>query len=170
MKTNFSKICLTGLLLGAASWPARGAVSIFLHIDGVPGDSVVSGHNSDNDVTEFEFSAFTNAPGRPSFSLSIQKAVNAASPALALECASGGTYPTATLSCYKNTGSLATTAFYSITVTNVSVVGISTDATTSATPTESLSLQFTGVQWTYVPQNQSGGYGTPIVTSFPTAP
>ena len=146
--------------------PCEATINIFLHVDGMPGESLVVGHTADSDVTDFQFGV-EGGPPSPNFSLTIDKNVNVASPALALACASGTTNTSATVSCYKSGVGGALTLFYSITVSNVVVSGVSTAASNSGTaPAESVNLRFNWIQWTYVPQNNNGTFGTPIVTSY----
>jgi len=149
-----------------AVWPCR-AFDTYLHIAGIPGESIVVGHTNDTAITSFSFGMAHEGSGKPDFSLAIQKNVSPMSPVLAFNCVSGITNASATISCYKSGGAPTDPAFYSITVTNVQITSISVSGSTGDTAiSESISLQFTGVQWTYVPQNSGGGFGTPIVTSF----
>jgi type VI secretion system secreted protein Hcp len=165
MKLKNLTLILATLFLMAV-WPCR-AFDTYLHIDGIPGESLVTGHTNDTAISSFSFGMSHEGSGKPEFSLAIQKTVSPMSPTLAFNCASGITNASATISCFKTGGTSGDPAFYSITVTNVQITSVSVSGSTGdATPSESISLQFTGIQWTYVPQNNSGGYGTPIVTSF----
>jgi type VI secretion system Hcp family effector len=165
MKLKNLTLILATLFLTVA-WPCR-AFDTYLHIAGIPGESLVTGHTNDTAISSFSFGMSHEGSGKPQFDLSIAKSVSAMSPTLAFNCASGITNASATISCYKLGGAPTDPAFYSITVTNVQITSVSVSGSTGdATPSESISLQFTGVQWTYVPQNGGGGFGTPIVTSF----
>ena len=104
---------------------------------------------------------------QPSFSLSLVKNVSLNSPVFAADCASGTTNQSATISFYANNGTLSTTAFYSVALSNVVVTADSvTGAASGTTLTEQISLSFKSITWTYVPQNPDSSYGTPIVTSY----
>ena len=165
MKLKKLTLVLTALFLTVA-WPCR-AFDTYLHIAGIPGESIVVGHTNDTAITSFSFGMAHEGSGKPEFSLSIAKNVSPMSPVLAFNCASGITNASATISCFKTGGTSGDPAFYSITVTNVQITSVSVSGSTGdPTPSESINLQFTGIQWTYVPQNNGGGFGTPIVTSF----
>lgn len=165
MKLKNLTLVLATLFLMVA-WPCR-AFDTYLHIAGIPGESIVVGHTNDTAISSFSFGMAHEGSGKPQFDLSIAKSVSAMSPILAFNCASGMTNASATISCFKTGGTSGDPAFYSITVTNVQITSVSVSGSTGdATLSESIDLQFTGIQWTYVPQNGGGVYGTPIVTSF----
>jgi type VI protein secretion system component Hcp len=165
MKLKNSTLILAMLFLMAA-WSCR-AFDTYLHIAGIPGESLITGHTNDTAINSFSFGMSHQGSGKPEFSLAIEKNVSPMSPVLAFDCASGITNATASISCFKTGAASTDPAFYSITVTNVQITSVSVSGGTGDTAiSEEISLQFTGIQWTYIPQNNSGVYGTPIVTSF----
>ena len=161
---NLISLATAVLMLGMTA-PCEAALNLFLHIDGIPGDSTAVGHTADSDVSDFEFGMSGGGPN-PSFSLSLDKNVNIASPTLALNCANGTTNTSATVSCYRTTSGGSLALVYSIVVSNVVVTSVSTSASAGGSPAESLSLRFNWIQWTYVPSTGTGGSGTPIVTTY----
>ena len=162
--------CLVALLLTAGD-SGQAAIDTYFQMDGIPSDgNQAIGHTNETLVNSFSWSVATNAPGQPVFTFALQKYVAMNSPALAANCAGGITSATATLSCYKSAGgafAFPTNAFYSLTLTNVQVTSVSVTNDPDANHLdETITLQFSAIQWTYVPQKPDGSYGTPIVTSF----
>lgn len=141
---------------------SNAAVALVLHIDGITGSSTLNGHANDMDCMQFGWS-ITNFSGTPSFSgLQVQKFVDKASPFLALDAASGSTNTTATVTAV-NTGGAVSYDMYKIVMTNVVITSVS--ALVTNTLTETVSLRFTDVQWTYTP-NVGGMPGTPVTTGW----
>ncbi len=162
--------CLVALFLTDGD-SGQAAIDTYFHMDGIPGDAnQIIGHTNETVVNSFSWSVATNASGQPAFTFTLQKYVAINSPALAANCAGGISSGTATLSCYKAAGgfsALPTTAFYSLTLTNVQVTSVSVTNDPDANHLdETITLQFSAIQWTYVPQKPDGSYDTPIVTSF----
>ena len=165
MKTRIlTLVCFVTLfMISRTSW-AAGGISIFLNMSNIAGDSTVSGHTADVVIQSFELDMAKYGPQQPSFSLSLVKNVSLNSPVFAADCASGTTNQSATISFYANSGTLSTTAFYSVALSNVVVTADSVAGDTALT--EQISLSFKSITWTYVPKNPDGSYGTPIVTSY----
>ena len=157
-------VCFFALfMISRTGWAA---ISIFLNMSNIAGDSTVSGHTADVVLQNFALDAAKYGTQQPSFSLSLTKNVSLNSPAFAADCASGITNQTATVSFYTSNGTLSTTAFYSVALSNVVVTADSVSGTAGSPMSEQVSLSFKSITWTYVPQNPDGSYGTPVVTSY----
>jgi type VI protein secretion system component Hcp len=142
------------------------AISIFLNMSNIAGDSTVSGHTADVVIQNFALGTTKYSTQQPAFSLSLSKYVSLNSPTFAADCATGITNQTATVSFYNSNGTLNTTAFYSVALSNVVVTADSVTGASGSPMSEQVSLSFKSITWTYVPTNPDGSYGTPIVTSY----
>ena len=161
MKNRILQFAILLTLLLALAVPSRAAVTLVLHIDGIQGSSTLNGHAGDMDCTQFSWSV-TNYSGIPSFSgLQVQKFVDKASPYLALGAAAGTTNTSATVTAV-NTGATPYD-MYKIVMTNVVITSDAAVVTTNLT--ETVSLRFTDVQWTFTPNN-GGLPGTPVTTGW----
>lgn len=159
--------------------PLMAAESMFLNIPGIKGESTVSGYQNQINVYSFSWGASypsTNSntgvgggtTNKTSFvPLTILKNVDSASTPLYLACAQTAKLQDPvvfTIAKTSSSGSLQ--AFYTITLTNVYVQSVQASGATGGTPTESLSLIYGYIQWSYTPFNSSGQPGTPIVHSW----
>lgn len=161
MKNRILQLTFLVTLLSTFVHPSHAAVTLVLHIDGIQGGSTLNGHAGDMDASQFSWSV-TNSTGIPSFSgIQVQKLVDKASPYLALGAAAGTTNTSATVTAV-NTGATPYD-MYKIVMTNVVIT--STAVAVTNTLTETVSLRFTDVQWTYTPNN-GGLPGTPVTTGW----
>lgn len=162
MKHKILPLVILVSLLFAFAGSSRAAVALVLHIDGITGSSTLNGHVNDMDCLQFGWSV-TNFSGTPTFSgMQVQKFIDKASPYLALGTASGTTNTTAIVTAV-NTGGAVVYDMYKIVMTNVVITSDAPVVTN--TLTETISLRFTDVQWTYTP-NSGGMPGTPVTTGW----
>jgi type VI protein secretion system component Hcp len=164
MKTRFlTLVCFVTLFFfSRTSWAA---ISLYLNMSNIAGDSTTSGHTADVVISSYAISTMNNTTNKPSFTLSLTKTLSLNSPTFAADCANGTTNQSATISVY-NSNVSTTTAIYSVAVSNVVVTADSVSGGTANQQSEQISLSFKSITWTYVPQNPDGTLGTPIVTSY----
>ncbi len=134
------------------------AVSAYLKIDGVEGESLTKGKEKQIEVLSFSWGASQHitlasgggkSGGKASASdLSIMKKVDKASPKLYLACCQGKAYPTATITCDKAMGESGQQDFYKVILTNAFVSSIQWSGS-SDVPMESVSFTAEKVQIEY---------------------
>jgi type VI secretion system secreted protein Hcp len=165
------------LLAACLSWtvlPAQAAFDAFLKLEGVPGEATASGHKDEIVIESFSMGITRPAAtggggtqtGRPQFSdISFTHRLDKASPILMLKCASGTHIPTAVLTC-RSTGARQED-FYIIRLTDVLVTSVSiSGASGGDVPFESFSLNYTKIEWEYIPQLPTGGQGPSVRASW----
>jgi type VI secretion system secreted protein Hcp len=161
------------LLLLSSSLRTFAAYSIFLQLDGTPGEATASGFEDQIVVTSFSHgvstTVTTNPTGGPGASeptftdLTISKSLDKASPLLYLNCAQGKVIKTATLTlCQQDEDK--TTVFYTIKLGQVLVTSVRSSGNSGgdSRPTETITLNFSTIDCKYVPQNSDGTAGTPV--------
>jgi len=145
--TNLTILRLLLAIFVCLSFQSRAAYTASLAISGVSGP----GANGTIPILAYSF-GLSSYNGNASFSaVSTSKVLDLTSPLLAFQCAKGVTNSTAVLTVVNSaTGS----ALYTVTLNNVSInsyqVGGSTDV-----PTESISLNYNAIAWTYQPADGS---------------
>jgi type VI secretion system secreted protein Hcp len=174
----FAKQWLFLVLLSAALLPAQrslAAVDMFLKLvdsNGqlIEGESVDQQHPKEILIASFSHGVTVptvvggGGTGRASFSgLDLTKTLDKASPLLYSYTAQGRHIQQAVLS-VRFSGATPF-EFYRITLTDVIISSVQTSGA-GERPTESLSLNFTRIEWRYVPQNANGSAGTPVVTTW----
>lgn len=130
---------------------SRAAYNVFLSIAGIPGPAT----NNQIVVAAYSF-GLSNPTGRASFQdLAITKALDITSPVLALDCANGRLLANAVLTVvHPITGN----ALYTVTLNQVSITSDQVAGSTS-TPSETITLHYTYISWTY---QQLDGSGNPV--------
>ena len=163
------------LWLAVASFHASAAqVDYFLKIDGVDGESQDEGHKDWINLLSFSQSVSVDIdptsgrPGTAKFEdIQFTKYLDKATPLLMLNCASGKHIPTATLVCRKAGTGAAPVEYYKITMTDILVSSVSTSGSAGdPVPTETLSLNFTKIEWEYIPQSADGSVEPPVKTAW----
>jgi len=153
------------------SLPAHAAFDAFLKLEGVPGEATATGHKDEIDIESFSMGiARAGSASGPQFSdISFTHLLDKASPILILKCAQGAHIPTAVLTC--RTVGASSLVFYRITLTDVMVTSVSIGVASGGgdRPTESFSLNYTRIEWEYIPQLPTGGSGTPVRASWDLA-
>jgi type VI secretion system secreted protein Hcp len=172
MKLN-RLLILIMMLSGLAATPRlQAAFDAFLKLDGIDGESTDAQHPREIVILSFSH-GISNTPvaggggtGKASFSdLSLTKTIDKSSPQLFLHCAQGKHIPSAILTLRKAGGNGI--EFYTITLTDVLISSVQNGGSSGgALPVETLSLNFTKIEWRYVPEDASGGTGTPVTTSW----
>lgn len=161
-------------LAALAPLPAgAAAVDYFLKLDGIDGESTTKGHEREIALDSFSFAGANTVivtagggagAGKVSFSdMLSQTKLSKASPKLYLATAGGAKIASVQLSVRKSGASFD---FYTIKLSEVYITSMKTDGTSGNIPTESLSLNFSKVTWTYTPTNSKGTTDTPISATW----
>ena len=153
-------------------------VDYFLKIDGVPGEATDDGHKDWINLLSFSQSISrsvdpTSGGGGGSSvaqfeDVQFTKYLDKATPLLMLHCANGQHIREAILVCRKagNAGE-EPVEYYKITMTDILVTSVSTGGSAGdSVPTETLSLNFSKIEWEYVPQSADGTTEPPIKTGW----
>jgi len=147
------------------------AFDAFLKLDGIEGEVRDQDHAKEILIDSFSFGV-SNTPvaggggtGKASFSdLSFTKLLDKSSPQLYLHCAQGKPIRSAVLTLRKSGGDR--NEFYVVTLTDVLVTSVQTGGASSGQPTESFSLNYTKIEWKYVPEDDTGAQLPPVITSW----
>lgn len=134
------------------------ATDQYLQIDGIKGESTDSQHKDWIEILSYSQSAGATAPGAadtkktsgPSEIL-ITKKMDSSSPLLQKLCSSGKHIPKATLHVMRAGAEPATAEMSDVVISSVSPQVSPPDKATGA-PTESISLNYGKIQWTYTQQ------------------
>lgn len=172
---NIRFLILVSTLAVLSVWPSLAASDAFLKIEGIPGESTDAKHADEIVVTSFR-TGFVQQPVTASGAggsagkavlqdLTLTKWLDKASPLLMLKCAQGTHLPTAVLTVRK--AGEDRLEYYKITLSDVLISSISSEGTSSGDrPTESLSLNFSKIEWEYTPQKADGSADTPVKGSW----
>jgi len=151
-------------------------VDYFLDIEGVPGESIDKTHKDEIDVDSWSWGATQSGTsaggtgggaGRVSVQdLNFVAHTSKASPILFLSCASGKHISKATLTARKSGGTQV--EFLTLTLTDVLISSyqIAGSESSDTVPLDQVSLNFSKVEFKYVPQSASGAPGTPVTVSW----
>jgi type VI secretion system secreted protein Hcp len=170
MKLRYLLVC-AGLLISV--FPACAAVDYFLKLEGIPGESLDDRHKDEIEILSFSFGATQTGgitggggAGKVIFSdISFTKPVDKSSPQLYLQCAQGKHIPTAIL--YGRKAGERPTDYYIIKLTDVLISSVQTSGASGGDrPTESLSLNFTKIEFSYARQKPDGSFEPPIQTGW----
>ena len=143
-----------------AGTSARASFECYLKMP-IQGESTAEGHTNEITLETFAFDVARPGLGASQTSgLSLVKALDKASPLLALRCADGTTFPDATITC--RSSAPGRPIFYRITLVdvNISQVALQADAPSQNRPRENLTLRFTRIRWEYWPILPDGTQGT----------
>lgn len=154
------------------------AYDAFLELDGIKGESTRKGYETHMPI--FSFSWGTSNPatvgviggqggGKCSISdLNVMKKADAASPLLFQACAQGTHIKKGKLTLLKAGGQGASVDFvvYTLSDCYLSSVQYSGSEGGDDTPTESISISFAKMEYTFTPQKPDGSKGTPVVGSW----
>jgi len=171
VKTTSLPIFLSLAMLLSATQASAQQSSCVLTISGVPGESTAV----PNGIDLFAFSwGLQNTPrtgegggaiSRPQFNeFSITKRLDKSSPLLMLGSAQGTHYANATISCRKVSADRAQ-EYLRYTLSDVLVASYQSSASNEV-PTDSISFNFSRVEFTYRPQNPDGSLGPPVTVCF----
>jgi type VI secretion system secreted protein Hcp len=171
MKTLRILLLAVGFLTTVAVTPARAVGELVLKLDGIPGDSIVTGHVGEIDVFSVSFGAsqtgIREAGGRASArrsSLSpfeVTKKADKASPKLFLACATGQHIPVAVLTFRDSQVGAAPYEYLTITLSDV-IISSYQVSSGGDFPSESVSMSYSKVEYKYV--GKLNGQLQPAVT------
>ena len=143
------------------------AVDYFLKLDGIPGESTDAKHKDEIDVLAFSWGVShpkASGPGgggagKAVFEdLLVVAHTSKASPKLWLACASGQHIKEATITVRKAGSDKGQEDYLVLTMTDVLVSSFQASGSSgSDRPTESVSMAFAKVEFTYKPQKETGG-------------
>jgi type VI secretion system secreted protein Hcp len=152
---------------------AKGAaVDYFLKLDGVEGESTDKAHSKEIVLDSFSFgmSQTLSAPtstggasvGKVTFSdTAITAKISKVSPQLYLNAA-GGTRIKSALITVRRPNDRSGGDFYTVKLEDVLLTSLKTGGNSGDTPTETLTMNFGKVIWTYRPQKADGSLDTPV--------
>lgn len=171
-----SLLLLSSLLLFAAR-PAQAAVDMYLKIPEIPGEAQAEDHKDEIEIYSFSLGAVNTGSthtggggaGKVSFSdISFTKPLDKASPLLYLDCAKGRHFPKVFL--YVRKSGERPTDYYVITLSDVLISSFQTSGAAGGDrPTESLSLNFTKIEFSYARQKPDGSLEEPVRTGWDIA-
>jgi len=150
--------------------PALAAVNLYLKLDGIDGESQDKAHLGWIDILSYRFGVTNSVggaqgTGRATFSeLSVTKVVDKSSPSLLFDTASVTHIENGLLDVVE-AGQPSSKPFLEYKFTNLLVSDYSVGSGGDR-PEESLSLNFTKIQFTAFPQNPDGTFGTPITMDW----
>lgn len=168
-----SAAVLVALLLTTLNSPAP----IYMKIDGVDGESTAPGNTNAIDLLSFSAGhTRTNLSGPPSLKdVAVTKQLDKSSPKLAEKCASGQHFPKVEITCRK-AGSTGTNNYYTVTledcfITSYSISGGGGGGGGDSLPTESISFNYTKIEWKYEKQDAVGvPTEPPVIGRWPPGP
>jgi type VI secretion system secreted protein Hcp len=165
-----------GALALATTLACQAASDFFLKIDGIDGESTDDRHKGEIDIQSFSWGvsnagsvAGGGGTGKASFQdFHFHRRLDKASPQLALACATGQHIASAVLVCRKTGSDGKPVEYYTITLTDILVTGVSTEGSSGGTdlPLESISLNFAKIEWVYLPTGADGLPGEPVRTEY----
>jgi type VI secretion system secreted protein Hcp len=174
MKNTLVKLAgALGLTLVLFTLSASAAVNMFLDINGIPGESTVTGHAGQVDVLAWSWgmsnpgtthgAAGTGSAKANFQDLSVTKYVDKSSPLLMLHSANGALISTVTLYVESANGGANPVQIIKIVMSNVLVTSVSSGGSGGEDRlTENITLNFSKIEYDYSPVNPAGGVVTPI--------
>lgn len=164
---------MAGLLFFGLAVTANGALDMFLKIDGIPGESTHDTHADEIEVLAWSFgitgaSTGAGGTGRAGFGdLQVTKYVDKATPKLYLACASGEPIRDCRLYVHRPEADKPGVDYIIFHLEKVTITSASTNASGSDDrPTETVTLNYGKITWTYTPLMPSGKYAPPIATGW----
>ncbi len=166
---------LAGSLM--ATQLANAAVTMVAKIGDVKGESVVAGHAGEIDVLSYSWGVVQpnakvggGAAGKATVNaLTLTKYVDAASPTLFIDTAQGKVMPQAQFTIIK-AGGKSNIEMVKLKLDSVMVTSVTTGtATADGRLTETITLVFTVVEYTYTPQKADGSAGAPVTVKWNAA-
>jgi type VI secretion system secreted protein Hcp len=152
------------------------AADYFLKLEAVPGESQDKKHKDEIEILSFSFGesqtgtmAFGGGGGSGKVSMhdfSFTKKIDKSSPKLFLMCAKGEHISKGTLTCRKAGGEQQ--EYLKVILTDVMVSNFQTGGAGGADPipTESISLNFSKIDWEYKAQDEKGKLGGAVTASY----
>jgi type VI secretion system secreted protein Hcp len=157
--------------------PTQAAADYLLELDGIPGESTDAQRARAIEIDSFSFGA-SNAgsatsggggAGKVSFSdITFTKRLDKSSPLLYLSCAQGKHIAKATLVLRKSGGGDKPVEYYIVTMSDILVTSIQSGGGGDI-PTESFSLNFTKIEFSYSAQKPDGSLEEPVTSGWDIA-
>ena len=147
------------------------ALDAYLQIDGIKGESADEKHKAWVEVSDVSWhvhqpraSSVSTAGGQTSgkaelSEITFHKLADLSSPILLQTCASGKTIPKAKFEFMRADGAGVPICYYAIELENVMIGGVTPNSANGGTITESVSLAYSKIKWTYTQQKIAGGTG-----------
>lgn len=153
------------------------AVSWFLKIDGVAGESTDVNHKDEIDVLSWSWGVAQTGGGAASGAgagagkaafqdLHFVSQISKASPKLFLSCATGTHHKTATLSGVRTAAKGASSAFLKYKLSDVVVTSENHAGNQGEYPVEQFSLNYSKIEITFTPQTATGAAGAALKAGF----
>ena len=176
MKATKLLPCSAAVLVALIVTTLNSPAPIYLKIDGIDGETTAPGITNAVELLSFSVAhSRSNITSPPVLKdIVVVKALDKSSPKLAEACASGQHMPKAVLSCRKAGGS--TNDYYTITledcfITSYTVSGSGGGAGSEPLPTESISFNYTKIEWKYQKQDLAGQpTEPPVIGRWPPEP
>ena len=149
----------------------------FLKIDGIAGESTDANHKDEIDVQSWSWGVSQSGSSSPGGGGGAGKAsfdafhfvsrISKASPAMFLACASGSHLKSATLSGVRGAGRVkGGAAFLTIKMTDVIISSLQLGDAPDAEPVDQMSVNFSKLEWTYIPQSSKGSSQPPVTAGW----
>ena len=148
----------------------------FLKLDGIPGEATDVNHKDEIDVESWSWglsqsgstgSGGGGGAGKASFQdFHFVSRISKASPKLFLACASGSHIKMATLSGVRGAGKVKGNEFLTFKLRDVLVTSVQQGDSEAAAPVDQFSLNFTKVEFSYIPQSAKGTPEPPVTGSW----
>ena len=147
------------------------AIDVYLHIDGIKGESADSTHQGWIEVSQAQWGVMqpVSAPGsatggrttgRSEYrTLSLAKLADLASPVLMQYCSNGKTIPKVRMECMRADGDGKRVKYYELELENVLIDSMEQMVAEGSILRDHISLHFTKVKWKYSQQRVGGGTG-----------
>ncbi len=149
---------------GAGSSAQAAAVDFYLEIEGIPGESTDNSHKGWIDISSFSHDIMNTrssggggGAGKVSLSdILVSKGIDKSSPKLMEACVTGKAIPSATLVAVPSNRENSSQPYMKYTLKDVLVSSYSASGASGDLPSESLSLNFTKIEWTHSTRNADG--------------
>lgn len=172
MHETLKRLTVASAATLALAVPALGqaAADIFLRLEGIPGESADAKHKDEIEILSYSMGASQTSPSagsrlaasRPCVKdISFAKTLDKSSPLLFASAVSGMHIPQATLTLRKAGGTQAeylVMQFNDVLISSYQSGGSQGDSV----PTDSFSLNFSKVTFSYSPQKADGSLGSPV--------
>jgi type VI secretion system secreted protein Hcp len=157
-----------------------GAVDVFLKLEGIPGESQDTAKHKDwIQIESFSFgmSRTATAPGQTGRvdldAVAVHKRIDKSSPILMLKCCTGEHLPEAVLEYQKTLPTGQDVVYLKIKMSDLLVSGYSLSGGGgggTSLPVDTLSLNFTKIEMSYIPYDESGNPLEPVTAQCDFAP
>ncbi len=176
MKRTLLVLTLVAAITAGGVSAASAAQDLFLKIDGIQGESLDRVHANEVDVLTWSWGATNSSvprsggagAGKASFNdLSITKYVDASSPSLVAAVSTGKRIASLTLTVRKSNGAPQGIDYFTLTLNDVSVSGISVSTSGGEDRmTENVTFNYGTYIYSYTPVKKDGSKLSPLTTKF----